>query len=139
MVLDKKKAYMKEYQQRPDVKIRRRDNMKLFNASSKGKIRTKKYRATEKGKVSKAKCDKKYKTKNKHIVNAHGKAQRKFKDKQFCEVKGCKEIGVKHHEDYSKPLEVNWLCLKHHGVYHYSDLTLKTFLRKEVSKLENTS
>ena len=33
--------------------------------------------------------------------------------KQPCEV--CGEVKVEaHHEDYSKPLEVNWLCEKHH-------------------------
>jgi hypothetical protein len=33
--------------------------------------------------------------------------------KQPCEV--CGEVKVEaHHEDYSKPLEVNWLCNPHH-------------------------
>ena len=31
-----------------------------------------------------------------------------------CEKCGC-EKSEAHHEDYSKPLEVNWLCKKHHG------------------------
>lgn len=34
--------------------------------------------------------------------------------RQTCEV--CGEIKTEaHHEDYSKPLEVRWLCTKHHG------------------------
>lgn len=34
-----------------------------------------------------------------------------------CEV--CGEIKVQaHHEDYSKPLDVNWLCIKHHNERH---------------------
>jgi len=32
---------------------------------------------------------------------------------QPCEVCGC-EKSEAHHEDYSKPLEINWLCKKHH-------------------------
>lgn len=33
-----------------------------------------------------------------------------------CEV--CGEKAEKHHEDYSKPLQVRWLCRKHHEGYH---------------------
>lgn len=37
--------------------------------------------------------------------------------KQPCEV--CGEVKVEgHHKDYSKPLEVNWLCHKHHMETH---------------------
>lgn len=39
-----------------------------------------------------------------------------------CEV--CAEVKVEaHHEDYSKPLEVRWLCQKHHQI--------ETFKREE--------
>ena len=31
-----------------------------------------------------------------------------------CEVCGSLEVSA-HHDDYSKPLEVRWLCFKHHG------------------------
>ena len=37
--------------------------------------------------------------------------------KKPCEV--CGETKVHgHHDDYSKPLEVRWLCPKHHGLEH---------------------
>jgi len=42
--------------------------------------------------------------------------------KKPCEV--CGEIKVEaHHEDYYKPLEVNWLCTKHHVEYHFPPLS----------------
>lgn len=35
-----------------------------------------------------------------------------------CEV--CNDIDTQaHHDDYSKPLEVRWLCHKHHRAHHY--------------------
>lgn len=34
--------------------------------------------------------------------------------RQLCSIGGCKKIGEMHHEDYSKPEEVIWLCRQHH-------------------------
>jgi hypothetical protein len=36
-----------------------------------------------------------------------------------CEVAGCMvKRTVAHHDDYSKPLEVRWLCIGHHAEHH---------------------
>ena len=35
---------------------------------------------------------------------------------QLCEV--CQNPAEKHHRDYSKPLEVRWLCRFHHLLLH---------------------
>lgn len=37
--------------------------------------------------------------------------------KQPCEVCGKKEAQA-HHDDYSKPLDVRWLCTTHHAEWH---------------------
>ena len=37
-----------------------------------------------------------------------------FPKAQTCVVNGCLELGERHHEDYSKPYEIRWLCHKHH-------------------------
>lgn len=34
-----------------------------------------------------------------------------------CEVCGIPEVQA-HHDDYSKPLSVRWLCVKHHHDHH---------------------
>ena len=38
--------------------------------------------------------------------------------KQPCEVCGTMENIQAHHEDYAKPLDVRWLCQKHHMELH---------------------
>lgn len=40
--------------------------------------------------------------------------------KQPCEI--CGEMAQMHHEDYSKPLEIIWLCRKHHLELHKNKL-----------------
>lgn len=37
--------------------------------------------------------------------------------RQPCETCGREDVHA-HHDDYSKPLEVRWLCPTHHGVQH---------------------
>ena len=40
-----------------------------------------------------------------------------------CEVCGAKAEA--HHEDYNKPLEVTWLCRKHHLEHHKNKIAIK--------------
>lgn len=38
---------------------------------------------------------------------------------RYCQVKGCKDDCPQgHHEDYSKPLDVIWMCQEHHSRWH---------------------
>jgi len=58
---------------------------------------------------------------NKLKKTTHGKVCRALKSgkltRQPCQV--CGEMRVQaHHEDYSKPLDVMWLCTKHHAERH---------------------
>lgn len=38
-------------------------------------------------------------------------------ERQPCDVCGDQNVNA-HHDDYSKPLVVRWLCRRHHGVIH---------------------
>ena len=38
--------------------------------------------------------------------------------KDTCKVCGTNENVEAHHEDYSKPLEIIWLCRNHHREHH---------------------
>jgi hypothetical protein len=39
--------------------------------------------------------------------------------RQPCEV--CGAVAQMHHDDYSKPLEVRWLCRGHHLEHHRAE------------------
>ena len=41
--------------------------------------------------------------------------------KQPCEVCSTTEDIEAHHDDYTKPLEVRWLCTKHHAEHHKNE------------------
>lgn len=56
-------------------------------------------------------------------IRARGKVYHAVKTGKLirgkCEHKGCEEVKTfAHHEDYSNPLDVNWLCRKHHREKH---------------------
>lgn len=34
-----------------------------------------------------------------------------------CDVCGCDDVQA-HHDDYSKPLDIRWLCKEHHMIEH---------------------
>jgi hypothetical protein len=77
-----------------------------------------------KGGVSKSPYEmyrKEYNKNNPKKVRAHRKVRYAIKrgdlERQPCEVCGHEPTDA-HHEDYSKPLEVRWLCRKHHMEVH---------------------
>jgi hypothetical protein len=79
------------------------------------------YQKTAKGAESTLKAKKKWQRNNPEKRAAHLLLQyairRKEISKKPCEICGnVKAHG--HHEDYSKPLEVIWLCSKHHAEHH---------------------
>ena len=62
----------------------------------------------------------KWRSKNNRGV-AHGRVARALGrgilKKEVCQV--CGESNAQaHHDDYSRPLEVRWLCAKHHSAFH---------------------
>lgn len=55
----------------------------------------------------------------------------------------CGEIGQAHHEDYEKPLEVEWLCHRHHVERHgktcHKDKPIKIADLREYHKVYDTT
>jgi hypothetical protein len=60
----------------------------------------------------------------KHIEQAHQAVQIAIKRgllhrPDSCSILGCQATSVvAHHQDYDKPLDVQWLCRKHHRMIH---------------------
>jgi hypothetical protein len=58
-----------------------------------------------------------YPEKHRARVAVHNAVARGTLKKEPCEV--CGDVRVQaHHEDYSKPLDVAWLCVRHHRPRH---------------------
>lgn len=81
------------------------------------------YRAYDRGRGNRQGFDylKKYRESNKSKYLAHNKVNNAVRDgklkKEPCELCG-KVDSHAHHDDYSKPLEVRWLCAAHHRQWH---------------------
>lgn len=79
------------------------------------------YRTTEHGKETIRQYHKKYRAENPEKGKArdavHNEIRRGRLVRQPCGICG-KTPADAHHDDYSKPLEVQWLCRKHHKQYH---------------------
>ena len=46
------------------------------------------------------------------IANQH------YTEAQNCSIEDCENAGERHHDDYSKPKEIRWLCKEHHKGLH---------------------
>lgn len=86
-----------------------------------------KRRKTHRIEISKIqqKAGKKYRLKNQLKIKARRQIEYRIRNgrlKQLpCSV--CKLLPTEaHHPDYSKPLEIIWLCKEHHANQHYSSV-----------------
>lgn len=79
------------------------------------------YSATERGKRAHARARNKFKEKHPAKRAAHIATGNAIRDgrlvRQPCEVCG-NIVSQAHHDDYSKPLDVRWLCTTHHAEWH---------------------
>lgn len=78
------------------------------------------YTKTANGKAASARAKQAWASRNPDKRNAHRVLRREVLKghvtPQPCQV--CGLPGVAHHEDYSQPLAVTWLCPRHHAELH---------------------
>jgi len=118
-----RRIYNKKYCESEKGKAAHKKYCESEKGESTHKKYHKKYRESEKGKVIHKKCHKKYRE------SKEGQKKIKVRDifnnavkrgdiiKEPCSICGD-EKSEGHHNDYSKPLEVIWLCRKHHTDLH---------------------
>jgi hypothetical protein len=53
----------------------------------------------------------------------------KLERPDYCFIDSCHNKPEAHHDDYDRPLEVHWLCFKHHRAHHKSIYENKELLR----------
>jgi len=81
----------------------------------------KRYVSSEAGKRARRRAAENYWTRNPEKRSAHVATRNAIRDGKLvcmpCEKCGAIKVDA-HHDDYSKPLEVRWLCRKHHLEHH---------------------
>lgn len=98
---------------------------KLYEADpEKTRLRVEAYRQTEAGKAARKRAD----ALSRERLNINPEKRRaRYAVRRAIETgkitrQPCEECGMSpaqaHHEDYSKPLEVRWLCTRCHGLEH---------------------
>lgn len=115
------KARVKKHRETNHEKIREYDK-KRSNEPHRVKAR-KDYVQTEQGKAAKKRAMDSYRKRYPmkyaaHVVTRNAIRDGKLKPAELCSTCGSTEKIEGHHDDYTKPLEVRWLCEKCHKSWH---------------------
>lgn len=101
------------------VEYRKKNHKKLLE-------KQKQYQKTKAGKKTSARSGKKYRLMYPDRCKANAKVGSALKygkiKRRPCELCGETTRVHAHHEDYSKPLDVVWLCDMHHRIHHGQEL-----------------
>lgn len=94
-----------------------------YPAPTKDAARLREYRKTERYRELKRIESKRWRLINRDKRNVHAKVGRAIKAGKLVRPGSCSDCGIKttpvaHHHDYSKPLDVTWLCHNCHNEVH---------------------
>lgn len=120
-----KECHKKKVKENRDAKADyyREYDAKRFQEDPRVRARHKRYQATDAGKASVTKSKKKWQSQNPEKRAAHVLLGNRIRDGHIIKPSNCQECGATgkihgHHEDYAKPLEVEWLCPQCHTNRH---------------------
>jgi hypothetical protein len=121
MTAEERKAWIAK---RDPAKVRAADRARYRRDREKRLAAQRAYQATERGRAARDRSQARQRAQNPakyKAVTAVGNALRDGKlVRGPCESAGhdCAGAIHAHHDDYSKPLEVRWLCRRHHELHH---------------------
>ena len=110
------KKYRHEWYLRNADKRRAQEKQRYIENGEEIRAQAKEYRDSHKEEIKKRN---RLRTGNANHILGIAIARGKIK-KQPCEVCGL-ELTEAHHDDYNKPMEVRWLCNRHHHEWHRSN------------------
>lgn len=115
------KDYFAKYRDKNRGKIRDYESEYFYRNKPKARASMEKYRSTKRGIDATRRATQKYKSRYPEKIKAKSSVQNAIKTgrlkRKRCE-KCRKSPAEAHHDDYSKPLHVRWLCKKHHVEHH---------------------
>lgn len=141
--IENKKKYCSEWQKRKRPILNERLRKRYVNDLEKNRelarIRNKRYMQTQKGKEKHLATSIEYAEKNREKISASRKVRRAVVSGKLikplnCEICGLEKFLQGHHEDYSKPLQVIWMCAKCHIYHHQKYRFHAERLNEETSK-----
>lgn len=115
------KAYQRKRREEKLDEVREYDR-KRSNLPHRVRAR-KEYQKTEAGRIAGAKAKRKWQEQNPERKAAHTILGNRLRSGEITKPDRCGECGKKtrihgHHDDYSKPLDVKWVCGKCHKNIH---------------------
>jgi len=141
--IEKHKKYKAEWQKKNktllNIRLRERYHQDLEKSRLESRKRAVKCRQTEEYKKRKNEYDQMYRKEHKEKARAHDKVKYAVSQGQLirskvCEVCKCASKTHAHHEDYSKPYDVIWMCPTCHISYHRNHEFHAERLNKKTSK-----
>lgn len=120
---------------RKDVLKNRRENIERYRETDRErgklphrKLKVREYSKTINGKKAIARARLRYQANHKQKRVAHVLVNNAIRNgsltKKACAICGKKKAEA-HHDDYTKPLKVRWLCIKHHNEFHEKERSNK--------------
>jgi hypothetical protein len=119
--------HKRDYWRKQNAKPRSRAARKRYAATAKGKAATGRYIRSPEAKILRQQAILRWREANPEKYAAQrllfNALRRGLIVREPCEICGALEVEA-HHEDYSKPLQVRFLCRRHHREYHRTHFVL---------------